>query len=63
MITKLHRIDYGLTPNEIIEFIDINYPEFKGLCYYDDKELKSKVPEGVTFYFDPLHSVLAIEIK
>jgi len=49
-------------PQHLIEFIDCNYPQYKGLCVYDaeNKCLQSKEPEKVDFYFDALHGVVHI---
>ena len=48
-------------PYKIIEFIDDQYPNLKGMCYYDktEKILKSKSGKH-SFYFDPNHAVLEI---
>lgn len=54
------RLDRGVTPDEIIGFIDEQYPDAKGLCYYEDKQMKSREPGKVAFYFDPYHSVVEV---
>lgn len=53
-----------ITPDNIIEYININYPEFKGLCIYDieNKSLISK-DNKVSFYFDSFHNILEITKK
>jgi hypothetical protein len=50
-------------PDEIIEFIDKTYPQFKGLCIYnaENKCLSSK-EELTQFYFDPFHLVLEVAV-
>lgn len=62
---KTIRLNPGITPEEIINFIDEEYPELKGLCYYSKKykELISKDYSKVDFHFDVLHSVLAIDTR
>ena len=50
------------TPTELIDWIDINYPDLNGLCYYDaeNKCLGSADMGKVDFHYDPYHGVLAI---
>ncbi len=52
-------------PQEIIEFINCQHPELKGLCYYsaDKKELESNDETTAYFHFDPYHGVLRIVVK
>jgi len=58
----LHKLNTR-NPVDIIEWVDAVYPIVKGICYYEDKQLKTKDPTKATFYFDPLHSVIEIRIK
>ena len=53
-----------LNPKEIIYFVDYEYTELKGLCFYDkeNKRLSSRDCIKCSFYFDPLHLVLDITI-
>ena len=61
MSRYLHKINTNI-PKDIIDWIDINYPKYKGLCFYSkkDKVLKSKEPDNVNFHFDPFHNVIDI---
>jgi hypothetical protein len=47
-------------PTVIIDVINSLFPEFKGLCYYHEKELKSKDIRIASFYFDFFHGVLQV---
>lgn len=49
-------------PWDIIDFINTEYPDLKGLCYYDEKELKTRDSQKAFFYFDPYHSVVQVTI-
>ncbi len=50
------------TPEEVINWINDNLPQYKGLCYYheEDRCLASKKPETLEFHFDPFYSVLHV---
>lgn len=49
-------------PDELIKEIDLEFPEFAGLCFYDkeNKCLDSLEPEKVYFHYDPFHGVLRV---
>lgn len=49
-------------PYQVIKFIESNFPELKGICYFD-KEYKSLATNDIRiaeFYFDPMHKILEI---
>jgi hypothetical protein len=49
-------------PREIILFIETRHPELKGLCIYDDMQLKSLDEKRALFHFDPIHKVVQVKI-
>ena len=63
MKTELRKLK-TLNPKEIIDFVDSEYTELKGLCFYDkeNKRLSSRNLSKCSFYFDPLHLVLEVTI-
>jgi len=50
------------SPEDIINFINLRHPEFRGKIYYDErlKELVSN-DRNIEVYFDPIHAVLEIK--
>ena len=47
------------TPEKVINALEKAFPECEGLCFYEDKELKSK-DDNFIFNFDPFHNVAAV---
>lgn len=63
-VDECHKMD-SRDPYKIISFIDINYPQVKGLCFYDkeNKCLASKSPNKADFHYDPIHGCINVRIK
>ena len=58
---KLHHLG-RITPDALIEFVNVNYPQYKGICEYDkeNKCLKTTDLYLASFHFDAIHCVLHI---
>jgi hypothetical protein len=52
----------NIDPINIIEFVNMEYPQYKGMCEYDadTKQLTTNKPEIVDFYFDAFHGVVSV---
>lgn len=61
ILDELHHVGRP-TPQNLIAFINEQYPQYKGMCIYDaeNKCLNTKEPETVDFYFDAFHGVVHI---
>jgi hypothetical protein len=59
--SEKHKLN-TINPKQIINWINIKYPQLKGMCFYDKNEkcLVSLDADKYYFYFDPNHTVLDI---
>ena len=50
-------------PSMVVKFINKNFEPYKGVAFYSlkEKNLKSKKPNEVQFYYDAFHGVLEIK--
>lgn len=56
------KLDCDTTPDNVVAWVDVNYPQFIGLCFFnkDNGILESHDATKAHFYLDPIHRVITV---